>query len=306
MARCCGDNCLCKLQDAVDTQGDPSILLTGTGSAMDPFLVAFAGLQVADTASINLTLSFQDDGYHLSAAFGAGSKINQLGDVMSLAPLNGQVLAWDELVGQWIPINPPTAAPGAVLTATSIEGDGSGPAPLAVAFDEAGGLQDAGFGIGLSDDAVNALVRHFADETARDGALVAPVLNALCTLDNYPGLVWWYNGTEWDQLVRIIDTIGVEYIPFSGGYLDGPLTIMVMQLNTVTDDTGMFTMWTAADLAGYNGVMSVQVQPTGDVPWIAILPSTPTTDVTGFAYIPSDPDPQPSFAVTGIVTALLY
>lgn len=306
MARCCGDNCLCKLQAEPDQGDNDSIIIGGTGTAADPFTIGFAGLTAVDTTNINLTLSYDEAGYRVSANFGANSRLTALGDVDVPAPLNGQVPMWNDSASKWLAATPPTAPPGAVTTTTSLDGDGSAPAPLGVLLDSHSHLEDVGTGLKLDDPTINMLVQRFTDFADLLAIWTAPVLNSLAILDDAPGIVLWFDGSNWVPMVQVQDVQGTEYIQYSGGYLGSPITILTSELNTVTDDAGMFVIYEQPDLADYAGILSAHIQPTGDVPWFPMLPFGPDMTLKGFAYGPGSVDPLPSFLVTGLVTVYLY
>jgi hypothetical protein len=136
MANCNDQGCTCLVQ------GGTGVLVTGNGSARDPFTVALDGsladiLTVQDTESINLQLLGSGtlvDPYRLSAF--ATVRLNDLADVDDPqgGPNVGDVPVWvgSGATGHWEFQPPPTVPPGTVNTGAGIDGDGTIGAPISV------------------------------------------------------------------------------------------------------------------------------------------------------------------------------
>lgn len=131
----CDDGCNCLV---IAGNG---LVVTGSGSARDPYKVAIDGdysgnFNVSDTPSVNLFLAGNgtpEDPYELSAY--AMLKLTELSDVSDPqgSPNVGDVPVW---VGTGdtghFEFQPPPANPGVVNVGTGLSGDGSLGAPLAV------------------------------------------------------------------------------------------------------------------------------------------------------------------------------
>lgn len=319
MSKCCGSTCACKLNAGDDLSGNDSIIITGTGTQQDPFVVSFRGLEVQDTTDLDLTLEYavsDGGGYLLRADFASTSALDHLGDVNAPAPTNGQVLSFNTGTGKWVAANPVVAAPGAVNADTSLTGDGSAGNPLGVSFDPDGDLEDAGSGVKLTDSAINELVRHYTDATARDAASPAPELNSLSMLDDAPGELDYWDGANWTPAVHITSVEGVdggtgatEFLALSGPYDGRPVQIKVVQINSITDAFGAFVILDSTDLTGYAGVLSAHLQPVGDISsagWMGMVISQTLDDVTGTALAADGSGPLVSTIITAVATVYLY
>lgn len=308
MARCCGDTCLCRFTVVDDEQGNAPLVVTGTGSQADPFVLEFLGIESDNsTNDVVITVDFTSTGYQLSAEFALTSALDHIGDVNAPAPSNAQVLGWDSATSKWTARNPTTAASGSVTTDNSLDGDGSGGAPLAVAEDPDRFLDTFATGIGLTDAGINSTVRHFSDATTRASASPAPSLNSLSVLDDNPGQIDVWDGADWvpQRKVSGIDA-PTAYLELSGAYDGRPVVVLVRQLSVVTDTLGAFIALSTADLTGYAGVLSVTIQPVGTVGWLSLLDPAPVGQVTGTAWGSDGGGPLESSAVTAIVTAYVY
>lgn len=312
MPRCCGGaSCACSVQ------AGPHIVIDGTGAPADPFIVTGdVGLVVTDTPTVDLTLGgsgTEDIPWSLSGKFATTSKLNDLGDV-NVAPSNGQVLAWNQSLGEWRAVAPTTAASGSVTTDGSLSGDGSAGSPLQVREDPARLLATAAGGLGLSDSGINATVRHFADSASRSTASPAPALNTMSTLDTNPGELDYWTGSGWAPAGTFLLALdGEELYQMSGPYTGAQrITLLVRNLITTTDDLGTFDAIPVTDLTGRAGVLSAQCTPTtggqplgSGVPWTAVLVGEDGA-LKGTAYRLDDGTPMPSTPVAASVLALLY
>lgn len=141
MARCgCqGTSCSCVITG-------PGV--TGSGSEGNPYVIsAIAALNVQDTPTINLTKSgLGTVASPLVISADATMNLDALTDVMSAAATTGQVLA-KQADGQWKGVPPSTAAPGAIVTANGVEGDGSAGNPLSVKLPAGSGLVEGPTGL---------------------------------------------------------------------------------------------------------------------------------------------------------------
>jgi hypothetical protein len=266
--RCCGDTCLCVLNPGDDSLSNDSIIIDGTGSQQTPFVISFRGIDVDNSANeIDLTLDYDGGetglGYVLSATFSDDSSLNDLGDVNAPAPTNGQVLSFDTGTGMWVAAAAPTAAPGAISSDTSLDGDGSVGAPLVVAHSPDRFTDTFADGIGLTDEGINNDVRHFADDAARALADPPPILNSLSMLDTNPGEIDYWDGTEWlpQRQLSAVD-VNEAFMELSGPYDGRPVQLMIRNDFVTMDGSGAFVAFSAADLAGYAGVLAVTSQIT--------------------------------------------
>ena len=270
MPRCCGSSGACGCKVSAGT----GITVSGTGSASDPIVVSSSsGLTVADTTTFDLSLAGGPPPV-LSVNFAASAKLKDFPDVSDTTPTNGQVLGYNTGSGTWGPIPPTTAAAGSVSHDASLSGDGSGGTPLQVNEDPSRLLATVAGGLGLSDVGMNSVLRRYSDATARASASPAPTLNSLSALDSRPGEVDYWNGAAWLRIQSDTQSvlIGPEFMSMSGSYLTGMGVIRVMkQINGSTDINGLLPLFTAAELTGFAGVLSVQVTPTGANPWIPVV-----------------------------------
>lgn len=307
MARCCGSTgtCACKII------GGGNTVVTGMGTSQDPFVITNeAELGVLDTKTFNLTLTGEgtnDNPWNLAVQLAGTAELSDLPDVGDAAPVNGQVLGWSDADQAWVPQPATTAAAGDVLTGTSIEGDGSSGAPLDVTVDPARYLTVTVAGVGLSDEGLNTIIRPFADATARNAADPPATPGAVSMLASNPGMLDYWTGTAWEPVTNglQLDVQPGQFLQLSGPYAGGAVTQFVKQVSGITDPGGAFTLLDTDDLAGYAGVLSVQVQPTGVTPWACVANSS-VDIVYGVAYRLDDGTAYAGYSVSAIVTALLY
>lgn len=303
--KCCGPECSCLIV------GGAHIAVDGSGSSQDPYVISGDfDFEADDNITFDLTLTgvgSTADPYVLTVDYAATAKLAQLPDVSDAAPTNGQVLAWNTSTGLWTPVAPTTAAAGSVSHDTSLSGDGSAGSPLQVAEDPNRLLATSAPGLGLSDLGMNSVIRHFTNATARNSASPAPILNALSMLDTAPGRIDYWNGTEWLEYITSINVeqIGTEFLALSGSYAGIGAKAITKNLADTTDAGGGITILSSADLAGYAGVLSVQVQPTGANAWEAVL-SPSGGQVLATAYRIDNGAIYPSQALSGLVTAVVY
>lgn len=305
---CCGESCGCKLTEGA------GVTITGSGTPSDPFVINAAGnLGVSDSTSINLDLSgdgSSGDPFVLTATFASTSKLDMLGDVNAPAPNNGYVLSWNGTA--WVPAPPTTAAAGTIQTDTSLSGDGSSGNHLGVRHASSGGTETSSTGIKLTDSTLNELIRHFPDSTTRGAATLAPVVNTLSMLDNAPGIVDYWDGSEWAPLAAIqtvtsvaAGTAGLELVNLSGDYDGRPVHVIVKNINVTTDAGGAFNVLSTGDLAGYAGVLSCHIQEVGTPAWKALIVNT-TGQVGAVAYQLSNGAVLANATVVATVTAYVY
>lgn len=321
MSRCCsGKTCACKMAVGVDSSGNPSLAVVGTGTQQDPFELTFAGLRVTDTTVVDLTLSFDPVlGYTLSATLAASSKLDDLGDVAAPAPANGSVLSWNSGTGKWAPA-PPTVAPaGAVTHDSTLGGDGSVGSPLGVLLSALDHLQAAVDGLALSDDVVNQLVRRFADGADQAAAAPAPEVNTFSVRDDDAGRLQFWDGADWTDLAlftRQDASLGDTLLEVSGP--DAPTNRYVALTDTIsgtTDANGLLVLLSAADLLamGAAGVKTAQwtaiSQVQNGVPTtehVMVLDFADDTQLAGYCWALDGTGPLIAQAVAGTLSAVLY
>jgi hypothetical protein len=312
MPRCCGGaTCSCVIDNGMHIQ------IIGTGSPSDPFVITGdIALQAQDNTvfDVGLTgLGTTAVPWQLSVNFASTAKLNDLPDVNAPAPTNGQVLGWDTATGQWTNRAPTTAAAGTLTHDTSLAGDGSAGAPLQINEDPARMLATAAAGLGLSDTGMNAVVRKFADSTARAAATPAPVTNALSMLASNPGQIDYWTGTAWSPAgVFVLSMAGNELYQRSGPYTGAQrVTYTVKKVTAITDSDGLFDVIPAVDIASKAGVISATVQViAADVgslvtPYaVVVVPSGGA--IKGATYRLDDGQPLALSPVSVTVTALVY
>ena len=313
MPRCCGGaSCSCVIE------GGAHIQVAGVGSAADPFvIVGDVDLEVVDNITFDLTLNGAGtlaSPWTLGVNFAATARLDDLPDVNAPAPANGQVLGWDSALERWTARAPTTAASGAVTHDTSLAGDGSGATPLQVAEDPARMLGTTAAGLGLNDTGMNSVVRKYPDATARTAAAPAPVTNALTMLNTNPGQIDFWNGSAWSPAgLFLLAMTGQEMFELSGPYTGAErVTLMVRNVEGMTDEFGVFDAIDSTELAGRAGVLAAFAQATAPggpasvaSPFVVIL--TPVgSALQGIAYRVDDGEPLALSPVTCTVLALLY
>ena len=310
--RCCGGaTCSCAVEEGLHIQ------IVGTGSPGDPFvIVGDIGLTVQDNTVFDLHLNGIGTiaaPWVLSADFAPTARLDDLPDVNAPAPTNAQVLSWDTATSRWIARAPTTAAAGTITHDTSMLGDGSAGAALQINEDPARMLATAPAGLGLSDTGMNSIVRRFADTTTRAAATPAPVVNSLSMLSAVPGQIDYWNGTAWGPAgMFALALTGSALYELSGPFTGAQrVTFMALNVNTITDNLGMFDILAAADLAGRAGVITVTTQVTMAAPGalttpyaIVVVPASGA--IKGATYRLDDGQPMALTAVQCAVTALVY
>lgn len=272
MARCCGGGCACKVV------GGPRVLVTGIGSANDPFLIeADVELAVLDSDVIDLTIAgggTTANPWVLSAGFAPTAQLGDLPDVNAVGVTNAQVLGWNSSLNRWTPRAPTTAASGSVQHDTSMTGDGSAGSPLQIVEDPNGYLATAASGLGLTDAGKRSLVRKFASDAARTAASPAPTVNDLSSVNSRPGQIDYWTGSQWlpQKSQFSVDAANAQLLNLSGTYVDGvPVTMMVRQFNGVTAADGTLTVLSNSLLAGRAGVLSASVTVTGAQSYMPVM-----------------------------------
>lgn len=307
MARCCGGaTCGCLIQAAGD-----HVAVTGSGSSGDPFIISSdMDMEVADNTTFNLSLAglgTTTSPWTLSVGYATTAKLDDIPDVNAPAPTNGQVLGYDTATSKWTNRAPTTAASGSVQHDTSMNGDGSAGTPLGITEDPAGFLVTGAAGLGLTTLGINQMIRHFGTSVDRGSASPAPVLNSTSMLDSNPGQQDYWTGTQWLPVTNGVKRdIGPEMLALSGPYLaNSPITMVVRNITAVTDSTGAFDVLTTTDLAGKAGVLSVQFQESGTVPFKAVVFGN-IDHISATAYRIDDGTPYATQAISGTVIAYAY
>ena len=308
MARCCGGSgCSCDVQSGVHTS------VTGTGSAADPYVIdADVALTVVDNATFDLVQSgsgIASNPWSLEVKYKTTAKLDDIPDVNATTPLNGQVLGYNTATSTWGPIPPTTAASGSVTHDTSLVGDGSAGSPLQVQEDPARFLSTSAPGLGVNTDGQNRMVLHYTNAAARSGASLTPQLNALTMLDDKPGLVDYWDGGAW-QTVNIgtpTTLVGSALMEMSGAYVAGTSIIqrLIKNATFTTDASGGFDVLSTSDISGRAGVLSVEVQSVGSVPFTVNV-SPLGTSVSGTAYRVDDGSPLSSVSLSASIVAYVY
>lgn len=308
MARCCSQTgtCACKMQDGRQVE------ITGSGTSQDPFVISStASLAVEDNAVFDLGLTGNgtlDSPWTLSLGYASTSRLTDLPDVIAPAPTNAQVLQFSTAEGRWVAGPPATATPGAISKDTSLTGDGSASSPLGVRANAARYLRVTASGVELTDAAINRMVRVFPDAATRAATTIVPETTTISVLNTDPGRLDYWDGAEWLPIsngIQLAVQPG-ELLSLSGTY-DGGTVIQYVDpvFSAETGIDGTFEVISADTLSNYAGVLTAQVVPTGDVAWTPMI-DTDTDRIVGRAYRVDDGTPYAGFALTGIVTALLY
>lgn len=305
MARCCGGtgSCACKIEPG------GRIAISGLGSLQDPFVISGdVGFKTTDNDTFDLGLTgdgTEDDPWNITVTFATTAKLVDMPDVTGV-PTNGQVLGWNSSTQKWEPKAPTAAASGSVATDTSLSGDGSVETVLQVREDPDRYLSTDAEGLGLNDDGINSIVRHFPDAASRTTADPAPVLNSLSILDSDPGRIDYWTGTEWaPQPTNVEVEAAGELVGLSGSYAGGPVVLFIKQFEEVTDSEGVFDVLSTTDLLGRAGVLAATVQESGSQAWQALV-NAGTDTVQATAFRMDDGTLLASTSVTGTVTAWLY
>lgn len=254
---------MCRLVGGEDHNGHTPIEIDGVGTLQDPFSISFTGVDVDDTASVNMSIVWDEvRGYVISAEAVTSGMLADLSDVNIPSPTNGQVLAYNTTTHKWEAHAPTTAPGGALTTDNSLTGDGSVGDILEVAHQTGRFTGTFSSGIGMTDAGIQQLVRTFATASARAAADPTPELNALSVLDTAPGVINYWDGTAWQTLNTGsgvaglgFKVIGSAQVPISGDYAGGAVTLLIKGFNTTLNTDKTFTMFTNSDLASYAGIL---------------------------------------------------
>lgn len=149
MARCgcASSSCSCVVT------GAGGVVVSGSGSAENPYVINGANFGVLDSPTVDLTLS--GDGtilnpFKISAA--ANLTLDQLADVNATAPTAGYVLTYvTSPVAEWRAAVPQSGIPGATLHDSTLIGDGTPSSALGVKIDPAGGITSGVNGLRTTD-----------------------------------------------------------------------------------------------------------------------------------------------------------
>jgi len=246
MARCgcSGSTCSCLV-----TAGS-GVAVSGTGTEANPYVIDVVGsdiagtFAVADTSTVDMNLAGSGstaDPYVLSAT--ATLALTALSDITSGdVPASGDVPVWNGSTWDFQP--PPTTPPGAVNVGAGLSGDGSAPAPLAVATSGTWGVAPLdSFGSNTLLGAPTYIDSNGQVRTLPRGIdIVADGVRP----DQYPGRVivesgtqdmYWSNGTTW---IPVVDDTAVYghagltqgFVPVpQGGQTLVPLPVSAQALN---------------------------------------------------------------------------
>jgi len=303
---CCGGStCSCQMI------GQGGITIEGSGQPSDPFILDAATYHTDSNNGQFLTTALGTGSaatpYAIEVDYAPQARLDDIPNVDTPSPANGQVLTWDSGTSKWVAAPPAIAPVGAIAHDTSLLGDGSAATPLGVVAHQARYIGVSASGVGLNDSGMAAMVHHFANDAARFASIPFPTVNMLSILETGPGIVEYWNGTKWTRLPNQTGWVATEaLLELSGAYAAGlPITMGVYQVDTTTDPEGIFDLLGLADLAGRSGVLSVQVQESGDVAWkVMVFPNTDR--VSGTAYRLTDGSVMAGTPVTATVNAILY
>lgn len=196
-----------------------------------------------------------------------------------------------------------------VLTGDGIGGDGSSGAPLAVTPDDARYIQVTADGVGLTDEAINRMVRPFPDATVRDAADPPPEVGTLSMLYTDPGRIDYWTGADWlpiDNGIRL-DVQPGELLTLSGAYDGGTVMQRIQQMSAETDVAGDFEVLSELDLTNYAGVLSVHVQELGEAGWKGVVRADEANGrIMCRAFRLDDGTAYAGYTLESVVTAWLY
>jgi hypothetical protein len=291
--------------------GQGGITIEGSGQPSDPFIIDAATYHTDSNNGQFLTTAVGSgtaaDPYAIEVDYAPQAKLDDIPNVDTPTPSNGQVLTWDSSTSHWVAAPPAIAPVGSISHDTSLLGDGSAATPLGVVGHQARYIGVSPSGVGLNDSGMAAMVHHFSNDAARFASIPFPVSNMLSMLDTAPGVITYWNGTVWRPLPNQVGWVATEaLLELSGPYAAGvPITMAVIQVDTTTDASGVFDVLGVADLAGRSGVLSVQVQETGAVAWHAMVFDN-TNRVSATAYRLTDGSVMAGTPVTASVNAIMY
>ena len=181
---CSGSTCSCKIV------GGNGVVVTGAGSAANPYVIQTGtAFSVSDSSTVDLTLLGNGSAsapWLLSAELTAG--LDDLVDVNTAGGTTGQVLA-RQADGTYALVPPATAAPGAVATGNSLEGDGSSGDPLNARLAPLSGLTISTSGLAVSPYVVDS-------EANLDSTYGALPVGEIVALDNGTA-AWMRTSTGW-------------------------------------------------------------------------------------------------------------
>lgn len=305
---CCGgDTCACKIV----SESDSRISITGSGQPTDPFVFDLEAERISTHNDTFDTIAggagTLADPWTVETFFAPTAKLNDFPDVNAPGPSNGQVLAWNSATSRWVAQAPTVAPTGAVTHDSSLFGDGSPGTPLGVQPVTQRLLGTFTAGLGLTDLGMASVVQHFVDATDRSTNLPSPRINSLSMLDNNLGVVEYWNGSKWLMLPNQTSwSVSDELLELSGSYVAGsPVTVVILQVSTTTNSSGVFDVVSPAVLTGRSGVLTVSLQEVGSPAWKAMIYGN-TDRISGTAYRVTDGSLLVGTPITLTVQALLY
>lgn len=305
---CCGSTGGCSCQ--IIAQG--ILEVSGSGSPSDPFILD-ADVDFTSSQNKTFTTLMTGDGsnatpYSPVVTFSGTAQLDDVPDVQAPNPTNGQVLGWSDALSAWVAQAASVAPAGAVLHDTSMTGDGSAGAPLAMVEHPTRLVGTFPQGVGLTDAGMAATVQHFVDDAARAAAVTAPWLNQMTTLDTEPGVLYYWTGSAWSLLPNQTgwEVPNGALLELSGPYSDGlPVTVMAVQVNATTDSFGNFDIFGTTELAGRSGVVTALFTEQGSYPWKTMI-NVVSNKIVGTAYRMSDGSLMAGTPVIGTAQAILY
>jgi hypothetical protein len=303
---CCGGStCACQII------GEGGVTIEGSGQPSDPFIIDADTYHTDSSNGVFVAVAMGTgtvaDPYAMDVSYAPTAKLDDIPNVDTPGPANGQVLTWDSASSTWVAAPPAIAPVGAISHDASLLGDGSALTPLGVVPHQARYIGVTAAGVGLNDNGMVAVVHHFSNAAGRTASIPVPVTNMLSMLETAPGVIEWWNGTVWTVLPNQTGWVVEDaFLELSGPYAAGlPVTVMIVQVDTTTDANGVFDLLDLVDLAGRSGVLTVSLSETGAVAWKAMIFAN-VNKVSATAYRLTDGSIMAGTPVTATVQAITY
>lgn len=185
--------------------------ITGTGATNNPYVVTGPVFQLLDTATIGLSMTgigSAVDPFVLSGI--AAVTLDELDDVEAATPTAGSVLAWSTSpTPAWRPVPASSAPVGAIsVTATSMSGDGSAGAPLAVKLQPGGGISNSATGLWLTSGPL-VVTSTTRPASPTNGMLIYETDTRLLLVYDITYVDWVPPGTSANAIYAATGTVGV-------------------------------------------------------------------------------------------------